>query len=195
MTIWRTSRSFKHGQVAGIVSSSTEIIGVRYSHWTDTSQKVPTILSQKKPHRWGYQVTEQMESIQGVKLLLDGSQKFRYLPAVESEAAIENMKSTPIEVSGKYLKFLVDHAKELLQKRFGTALRTMQLDYILTVPAVWSDKAKDATLQAACLAGISRSNLFLLSEPEAAAVYAIRTIQPNSLAVGDPRNRLEHYLH
>lgn len=93
------------------------------------------------------------------------------------------MRSTPVRVSGEYLKYLVTHVRDLLSRRFGTSLRAIQLDYILTVPAVWSDKAKDATLQAACLAGIPRSNLFLLSEPEAAAVYAIRTIQPNSMAV------------
>lgn len=172
--------------MAGIVSSSTEITTIQCSHWKDTSQRVPTILSQKNPKRWGYQVTEQTFSIQGVKLLLDGSQKFRYLPAVESKDAIHKMKSTPVDIAGEYLKFLIDHAKYLLQKRFGTALRTMQLDYILTVPAVWSDKAKDATLQAACLAGIPRSDLFLLSEPEAAAVYTIQTIQPNTLAVWIP---------
>lgn len=59
----------------------------------------------------------------------------------------------------------------------------MNLQFILTVPAVWSDKAKDATMQAACLAGIPSQDLFLVSEPEAAAVYAIRSIQPNTIAV------------
>lgn len=38
-------------------------------------------------------------------------------------------------------------------------------------------------MQAAHLAGIPAANLTLLSEPEAAAVYAIRTIQPNTIAV------------
>lgn len=93
------------------------------------------------------------------------------------------MMSTPVQVSGEYLEFLVSHAKDLLSRRFGSSLRAIEVDYILTVPAVWSDKAKDATLQAACLAGIPRSKLFLLSESEAAAVYATRSIQPNSMAV------------
>jgi molecular chaperone DnaK (HSP70) len=59
----------------------------------------------------------------------------------------------------------------------------MDLQFIMTVPAVWSDKAKDATMQAATLAGIPSAGLFLVSEPEAAAVYAIQTIQPNTMTV------------
>jgi molecular chaperone DnaK (HSP70) len=59
----------------------------------------------------------------------------------------------------------------------------MDLQFVMTVPAVWSDKAKDATMQAAILAGIPSAALFLVSDPEAAAVYAIQTIQPNTMTV------------
>lgn len=93
------------------------------------------------------------------------------------------MKKSPIDVVGDYLQGLVAHVLEVLNRRFSTALQTMQLHYILTVPAVWSDKAKDATIQAAHLAGIEMSDLTFLSEPEAAAVYAVQTIQPNSIMV------------
>lgn len=133
--------------------------------------------------RWGYQVTDSTNVIRGVKLLLDETQLFRYQPAIASQAVIERLKKSPVEVCGEYLKMLVEHAREILNRRFRSALDSMELHYILTVPAVWSDKAKDATLQAACLANIPKSNLTLLSEPEAAAVYAIRTIQPNTMAV------------
>jgi molecular chaperone DnaK (HSP70) len=59
----------------------------------------------------------------------------------------------------------------------------MRLKYVVTVPAVWSDKAKDATLQAAIIAGIETKQIFLVSEPEAAALHSLQTIQPNSVAV------------
>lgn len=62
-------------------------------------------------------------------------------------------------------------------------MRTMDLEYILTVPAVWSDKAKHNTLMAAHQGGIPVGKVKLLSEPEAAAVYAIQTIQPNVIEV------------
>jgi Molecular chaperone len=139
--------------------------------------------------KWGYQTEQSIHPgkeqrlIQGVKLLLDGSQKFRYAPASDSQKIIKDLRKTPMEVVGDYLGKLVAHAHEVLTRRFGTALQSMDLEYILTVPAVWSDKAKDLTMQAAHRAGMSPGNLRLLSEPEAAAVCAIRTIQPNTCAV------------
>ncbi|KAI2741395.1 hypothetical protein DTO013E5_4559 [Penicillium roqueforti] len=157
-----------------------------------TSQKVPTLCSYDDSRmQWGYQTNrsihpgKEQRLIQGVKLLLDESQKFRYAPAADSHEIIKDMKKTPTEVAGDYLGKLVGHAHDVLTRRFGTALQTMDLEYILTVPAVWSDKAKDLTMQAAQQAGISAANLRLLSEPEAAAVCAIRTIQPNTIAEDD----------
>ncbi|KAJ5689947.1 Heat shock protein 70 family [Penicillium macrosclerotiorum] len=152
----------------------------------ETSQKVPTVLSYCGGRlKWGYQVDDMNEeAVKRVKLLLESQGDPIYGPAAQSKAVIESLNKTPIQVAGEYLKKLVSHARCLLDRRgFGNALDTMDLQYILTVPAVWSDRAKDATMQAACLAGIPRSNLTLLSEPEAAAVYTIRAIQPNSIAV------------
>lgn len=61
-----------------------------------------------------------------------------------------------------------------------------KVQFVLTVPAVWSDSAKDATLKAAEKAGMgNRHDLKLISEPEAAAVYTLKAIQPNHLKVGD----------
>lgn len=61
-----------------------------------------------------------------------------------------------------------------------------KVQFVLTVPAVWSDSAKDATLKAAEKAGMGkRHELQLISEPEAAAVYTLKAIQPNHLKIGD----------
>lgn len=97
--------------------------------------------------------------------------------------SFEKMKKTLVDVSGEYLQMVVAHAKDILNRCFGNALQTMDLQYILAVSAAWSHKAKDATLRAACSAGSPRSNLFLISEPEVAAVCALRTIQPISMTV------------
>lgn len=49
---------------------------------------------------------------------------------------------------------------------------------------MWSDAAKALTLQAAEAVGLgTRDTLRLISEPEAAAVYSLKTIQPNKLKV------------
>jgi len=133
--------------------------------------------------KWGYQAVDDSTSIKGVKLLLDEKQKYHYGPSIEAKCLLKSMKKSAISATGDYVGTLVAHAKNVLKRRFGSALQTMDLQFIMTVPAVWSDKAKDATMQAACKAGISINDLFLVSEPEAAALYAIRTIQPNTIAV------------
>ncbi|KAJ5339952.1 hypothetical protein N7452_006680 [Penicillium brevicompactum] len=157
-----------------------------------TSQKVPTVFSyEDKGVRWGYQVDQsayrgkKQQPIRGVKLLLDESQKYRYDPAKESEKTLKTLKRSPVEASGDYLGKIVAHARDILLRRFGTALEAMDLQYVLTVPAVWSDKAKDSTRQAAYAAGIDFAKLTLLSEPEAAAVYAIRTMEKDLATKGD----------
>ena len=138
--------------------------------------------------RWGYQVDDTSKPIKGIKLLLDEKQTYNYGPSKESGSLLREMNKSPTKASGEYVEMLVAHAKNILRRRFGTALQTINLQFVMTVPAVWSDKAKDATMQAACLAGIPNADLSLISEPEAAAVYAIRTIQPNTMAVSIPEH-------
>ncbi|KAJ5542738.1 hypothetical protein N7461_008741 [Penicillium sp. DV-2018c] len=176
----------------GTTFSGIELIQTWPGGGNTTSQKVPTLCSYKdKRLRWGYQTDllgtpgTQPHLIRGVKLLLDDSQQFRYAPAVDSQGIIKDLNMTPMEVAGDYLGELVSHARQILKRRFGSAMGTMDLQYILTVPAVWSDKGKDTTMRAALRAGVLPNTLTLLSEPEAAAVCAIRTIQPNSIARDD----------
>jgi molecular chaperone DnaK (HSP70) len=71
----------------------------------------------------------------------------------------------------------------MLERRLGSAYNDMDRKFVLTVPAVWSDKAKDNILKAAINAGIPEHRLALLSEPEAAALYTLRAIQPNTIKV------------
>lgn len=72
-----------------------------------------------------------------------------------------------------------------------------KVEYVLTVPAVWSDKARQMTMEAAMRAGLGLGSgtvaeegeegmglLKLITEPEGAAEYALRSIQPNSMKVG-----------
>jgi len=51
------------------------------------------------------------------------------------------------------------------------------IEYILTVPAVWSDKSKSDTLWCASQAGFGpMDKIRLITEPEAAAVYTFTTV-------------------
>lgn len=149
---------------------------------------MPTVFSYHNDKiRWGYQVDDTSKSIKGVKLLLDEKQTYNHGPSKGSDSLLREMNKSAIKASGEYVEMLVAHAKNILRRRFGTALQTINLQFVMTVPAVWSDKAKDATMQVACLAGIPNAD-WSISEPEAAAVYAIRTIQPNTMAVSIPEH-------
>ena len=86
-----------------------------------------------------------------------------------------------------YLTQLYKHTMDTLTRRYGESFMAItKVEFVLTVPAVWSDAAKNATLHAAERAGMgNRHDLRLISEPEAAAVYTLKAIQPNHLKVGD----------
>ena len=56
---------------------------------------------------------------------------------------------------------------------------------MVTVPAIWTDKAKDLTRKAALAAGIPDNRLKLITEPEAAALYCATICVEVGLKVGD----------
>ncbi|KAJ5742565.1 actin-like ATPase domain-containing protein [Penicillium nucicola] len=151
-----------------------------------TTLKVPSVISyEKEISKWGYQVGPLCEVVRGSKLLLDESQDQEYAPSLASKSLLAHYGKNAVQVSGEYLGHLVFHVKDTLQRRFGDSAKSMELKFELTVPAVWSDKAKDATLRAAIIAGINSQQISLVSEPEAAALHSLRTIQPNSITKDD----------
>lgn len=133
---------------------------------------------------WGWQALSLApEPIRGVKLLLDESQSHRYSPSLQASKLLRVMKKSPIDIASDYLKKALKHTHEILERRLGPAFKEKDRKYVLTVPAVWSDKAKDNTLKVAIGAGIPEHQLALLSEPEAAALYTLQAIQPNTIKV------------
>lgn len=73
--------------------------------------------------------------------------------------------------------------KSLVEQYDYSFVTATPIDLVLTVPPVWSDGAKDATRRAAKQAGLGE-RLHLISEPEAAAVYAIKALQKTGLQAG-----------
>lgn len=86
-----------------------------------------------------------------------------------------------------YLGALKRHTVDTLERNFGKEfLEATPIDWVMTVPAVWSDAAKAMTLRAAEAAGLGGgTKIRMISEPDAAAVCTLRDIQPNSLRVDD----------
>jgi molecular chaperone DnaK (HSP70) len=92
-----------------------------------------------------------------------------------------------VDYVGDYLKCVRDHVlKEILPSRYGEQfLKNQQTSYVLTVPAIWSDKAKELTRKAAITAGIPAKKLMLISEPEAAALFCATLCPEADLHKGD----------
>lgn len=165
-----------------------------------TSDKVPTEISyilptdtsstsEAKPSiKWGFQFKPEESRLRCIKLFLDRSQKLPfYVSPQETATQLRTFNKTVIDAVSDYLTEIYKHTMDTLTRRYGEAfMASTKVDFVLTCPAVWSDAAKNTTLQAAERAGMgSKSEIQMISEPEAAAVYTLKAIQPNHLNVGD----------
>ncbi len=86
-------------------------------------------------------------------------------------------------------KLVTDYLRSLRQcidYNFGLQGVGGQLprQYVLTVPAIWPDGAKNATRRCAKDAGMG-NDILMISEPEAAAIYALERERAEGLVAGD----------
>lgn len=94
--------------------------------------------------------------------------------------------ATPASVTTDYIRALLKHVYHVLKMQLGPAFDSMTFTNVITVPATWSDKAQAELRKCAEEAGMG--DLFeirIISEPEAAAVHALRASSPNNLKVND----------
>jgi molecular chaperone DnaK (HSP70) len=104
--------------------------------------------------------------------------------ANDTAHAIECLKISVVTVISDFLKLVLDLTKETIDRTYGEKfVRGSKMEYILTVPAIWTDLAKDLMVKAAESAGFGtfRVDFKLIGEPESAAVYSLKKIKPNSL--------------
>lgn len=93
--------------------------------------------------------------IRCIKLFLDRQQS---LPAFVSErdvtTELNQANRNIVDCVADYLRELHKHTMQTLIKRFTEHfIKDTKIDFVLTVPAVWSYAAKNATLSVACKAG------------------------------------------
>lgn len=171
-----------------------------------TSDKVPTELAYTIPDppssspspspspaptpsvKWGFQFRPEESRLRCIKLFLDRSQKLPfYVSPLETAAQLKRVSRTVVDAVADYLTEIYAHTMDTLTRRYGESfMASTKVEFVLTCPAVWSDAAKNTTLQAAERAGMgNKSDIQMISEPEAAAVYTLKAIQPNHLSVGD----------
>ncbi|KAF9170542.1 hypothetical protein BGX21_010411 [Mortierella sp. AD011] len=125
-----------------------------------------------KMMEWGWKSKLQMEFLDASNYV----QLYQYKPYLDENLTLVPWKdkvSVPNAISD-YLRALHEYVEKKILQQFGRSYSRKNFRYCLTVPAMWSDKAKDVMRKAAIRAGlISASDhpdrLTLVSEPEAAA--------------------------
>lgn len=164
-----------------------------------TSDKVPTELAYEPapPNsppgtppavKWGFQFRPEEPRLRCIKLFLDRAQKLPfYVSPLETASQLRKSNKTVVDAVTDYLTQIQKHTMDTLRRRYGEGfVASTPVDWVLTCPAVWSDAAKNATLLAAERAEMGKkSQIQMISEPEAAAVYTLKAIQPTHLKVGD----------
>ena len=114
--------------------------------------KVPTVISYDPNDRnsftWGGQ-RHKHTKIEGIKLLLDPDQETPiYLPQTNYASELRKLDKPVIEVVGDFIASVYKHALGRIQSKVpADYFRMCQKIYVVSVPAVWSDKAKNTTLQ------------------------------------------------
>jgi hypothetical protein len=107
-----------------------------------------------KDFAWGASVDRMKDNIIGIKLLLDPSQERPlYLPMSNMKRTIKDLPKPAVEIAADFIGALYRHALGEISKTVPKEYFAIcERQYVLSVPAVWSDKAKNSTLQ------VSRTN-------------------------------------
>ena len=133
---------------------------------------------------WGFNVSPSMVSCSWTKLLLDrNNARQEYddpdLFQSQGEGFLRLPAATSANtVSTDYLRKIYEYTLQTLtSKLHADIIRVTPFEFWFSIPAIWSDAAKDATINAARLAGFASrpgDEIRLIPEPEAAAIATLR---------------------
>jgi molecular chaperone DnaK (HSP70) len=93
-------------------------------------------------------------------------------PAEKTAQQIQQLGISPLTVISDFLASVRKVTIDSIERTYETKwVRESKIEYVLTVPAIWSDAAKDSMVQAAQKAGFGkhRRDFNLIGEPESAA--------------------------
>ena len=166
------------------------------------ADKIPSVLSYNhSPPSWGFKVKDtDSQRVGHFKLGLQRNVREHYPTTPVSKTSIlggyindhnwhhpDLPGKKALDFTADYLKAITNYVtKESLARVYAPEfLQGQKVSYVITVPAIWGNEAKELTKQAAERAGIERRNLILITEPEAAALYCIRLFEQGDINVGD----------
>ncbi|XP_060603558.1 heat shock 70 kDa protein 12B-like isoform X1 [Ruditapes philippinarum] len=93
---------------------------------------------------------------------------------LKRDMTIEDEFGRPLlaaDIFGMSIKFLVDDMLNNAGKGIDGIIKPSEIHLVVTVPAIWSDAAKQFMREAAEKAGICKERLTIALEPEAASLY------------------------
>ncbi|KAK3103974.1 hypothetical protein FSP39_023365 [Pinctada imbricata] len=146
------------------------------------SYKTPSSIllkSDKTFHSFGYTAEEKYAELAGNDQHSDWyyitkfKMKLLYKEKIDRNCEIETIdgkKISGMDVISMALKFVTGHLMSSLEKN-GLGVRLEDIFWVITVPAIWSDAAKQFTREAAEKIGIKDDSLIFAYEPESAAIY------------------------
>jgi hypothetical protein len=201
-----------------VLGLSTDFVGVSYCETSDiglnennievvnnwpsrhtkigTKEKVPSEISLDGT-QWGSLIPPNVPRQMWTKLRLDRIQTGEAAEVLkEQQLAALSSDKQPVDIIADFLRHVKDHLIKTLDNVYRREVwSTLPITLVITVPAVWSDAAKDRTLQAIRQAGFNNvcfpalNDTLLATEPEAAAIYTIKTLrgttQDQQLAIDD----------
>ncbi|KAK3610272.1 hypothetical protein CHS0354_029731 [Potamilus streckersoni] len=101
------------------------------------------------------------------KMKLQDGEGLKKTSMIEDETG---KKMAAIDVFSLSIRSLKEHMTQMLEKQ-GTGVKDTEIHWVLTVPAIWSDSAKQFMREAAEKAGIPSGQLKIALEPEAASLF------------------------
>jgi molecular chaperone DnaK (HSP70) len=152
------------------------------------ASKVPSVIAYETENtdeglsgdQWGFQC-EALKSYYWTKLLLGRDSRAQEASGNLKDIYGDGFCALPVGKSAKqvvtdYLRQLYKFLVERLQRHDEVLYQITPLEVWITVPAMWTDAAKNATIEAAQAAGFGSrimDSIHMITEPEAAALSVL----------------------
>jgi hypothetical protein len=165
--------------------------------------KVPSEISysasKEHSYNWGFDIDKKALKMSWTKLQLDQQsreQEFEWiLEALKGmRSGMDNIDQehgmpsypakNPVDIVADYLTKVREKVVNELRTTYGAVFNDLPKEIVVTIPAQWSDEAKNYTFRALVKAGFTKryfrnlQGTLLITEPEAAALYCAKKLMP-----------------
>lgn len=157
-------------------------------HGKETSSKTSSVIllnPDKSFNSFGFEAENKFAEMAEDGMALSELEQFYYVDSfkmrlykekvdnISRDIQVDDIFGKPISVMyliEKAIEYFKSHLVDKLTYR-GMETRITDVRWVLTIPAVWTDQAKQVMRECAIQAGIPKEHLTLAFEPEAAALY------------------------